>query len=274
MLRHALSFLFCLSLAVFVSGGQASAQSMNIFGNVVPANIVAADQKAVSLGVKFWSSQAGTISGVRFYRGAPNSEGYTVKLFAAGGSLLASARTSKDTCAVPCWEHVNFASPVSLMGNTSYVAAYYTSNGRYADDLYGLSNGKASGPLTASASSAVGGNGVYTYSTGFPHQTWEASNYYVDVLFTPTAPTRYLTLSFSPLSPSISAAAPAGTVVTTITAAWSDGSPFTGTLGFGTPYSNDSGAFAISGNNLVINSGSGVSSYGGTLQNVTITATQ
>ena len=176
---------------------------------------------------------------------------------------------------VPCWEQVNFTVPLSLAANTTYVAAYYTSNGRYADVAYGLTNGQTTGPLTAPASSAVGGNGVYTYSTGFPTQVWENSNYYVDVSFTPSVTTPYLTVSFSPPSPSISARAPVGTVVATINAAWSNGSPFTGTLGFNAPYSNDKATFAISGKNLIVNpSGPGVSGDGGTIQNVTIVATQ
>jgi hypothetical protein len=84
-----------------------------------------------------------------------------------------------------------------------------------------------------------------------------------------------LTLSFSPPNPSIPANAPLGTVVTTINPTWSDGSPFTGTLSFGPPYSNDQGVFAISGSNLVVNpNGPGVSSDANTTLNVTIVATQ
>jgi hypothetical protein len=269
------AFLFSILLIACSASRASLAQSpVNLFSNAVPQTAIAPDSSAVTLGMKFWSTQAGTISGIRFYRGAENSNGYTVKLFTAGGSLLASARASTDTCAVPCWEQVNFASPLSLAAYTTYVAAYYTSNGRYPDDTNGLENAKTNGALTAPASSVVGGNGVYTYSTGFPNQTWYASNYYVDVSFTPTAPTPYLTLSFNPPNPSVSATAPAGTVVTTITAAWSNGSPFTGSLGFASPYSNDNATFTISGNDLIINSGPGVSADGGTLQNVTITATQ
>lgn len=268
-------FLIVLLLSPLASANTSLSQTVTLFGNTVPKTPVDPDINAVTLGVKFWSTQAGTISGIRFYRGAPNINGYTVKLFAADGALLASAKASNDTCTVPCWEQVNFASPVSLAANTTYVAAYYTSNGAYADDTNGLTNGGTNGPLTAPTSSAVGGNGVYTYSTGFPNQTWNASNYYVDVSFTPTGSTPYLILSFNPPNPSISATAPAGTVVTTITAAWSDGSPFTGTLGFASPYSNDQATFAIAGNDLIINlGGSGVSADGGTIQNVTITATQ
>jgi hypothetical protein len=60
-----------------------------------------------------------------------------------------------------------------------------------------------------------------------------------------------------------------GSFVATIVPGWSDGSPFTGTLSFAPPYSNDHGTFAISGNSLIVNpSGPGVSSSADTIQNV------
>lgn len=251
--------------------------TVTIFDNATSQTAVAPDTGAVTLGVKFRSAQPGKVLGIRFYRGAVSRDGYAVKLFASSGSLLAVAKTWRDTCVVPCWEEVDFASPVPLAANTTYVAAYYTSSGRYAADKYGLTNGHSAGPLTAPASNMVGGNGVYTYSTAFPNQSWDDSNYYLDVAFTSTGPTPppRLTLSFNPPSPNVSPNSPAGTVVTTITAAWSDGTPFTGTLDFGPPYYNDGRTFAISGNKLIINpAGPGVSALGGTQRNVTITATQ
>jgi hypothetical protein len=222
-------------LAALICAGQVSgAQTVTLFGNAVPSTPVDSDTAAVTLGVKFWSSQPGTIAGIRFYRGyKASSSGYTVKLFSAGGALLASARTAKDTCAVPCWEEVNFPSPISIAANTTYVAAYYTGNGRYADDQDGLTNGIASSPLVAPASGQVGGNGVYTYSTGFPTQVWNASNYYVDVSFTPTAPAAQTpkAVSFSPAGPiNISDTAPAGTAVAAIQVTTNDGNPFAGTV--------------------------------------------
>jgi hypothetical protein len=42
------------------------------------------------------------------------------------GSLLVATKTWKDTCVVPCWEQVNFASPMTLAAHTTYFAAYYT----------------------------------------------------------------------------------------------------------------------------------------------------
>jgi hypothetical protein len=127
--------------------------------------------------------------------------------------------------------------------------------------------------LTAPASSVAVGNGVYNSKNAFPKSSHEASNYYVDVLFTPTGAT--LLINFSPTNPSMPANAALGTVVATITPTWSDGSPFTGTLSFARPYSNDQMVFAISGDNLIINpSGPGVSADANTVQNVTIVATQ
>jgi len=45
------------------------------------------------------------------------------------------------------------------------------------------------GPLTAPASSSSGGNGVYAYgsSSAFPTNTFNASNYWVDVVFNDTS---------------------------------------------------------------------------------------
>jgi hypothetical protein len=252
-----------------------SAQSVSIFGNAVPKIPAVSNTKAMTFGVKFWSSQSGTISAIRFYRGAVSPNGYIASLYSASGSLLGSVTLSHESGPVPGWQVATFATPIAISPNTTYVAAYYAPSGRQAVTRYGLTNGVTTGPLTAPASATVGGNGVYVYGHAFPTRTYEATNYFVDVLFAPTVATPYLTLSFSPANPSIPSNASAGTVVATINASWSDGSPFTGTLSFGTPYSNDNGMFAISGSNLIISpSGSGVSTDANTVQNVTVVATQ
>ena len=96
----------------------------------------------------------------------------------------------------------------------------------------------------------------------------------------PVSPAATLTLTFSPQMPSIPQDAPLGTVVATATAAWSDGSPFTGTIMFGSPYADDGGTFALScmrcaTANIVINPlGLGVTGDGSSVQLVTVVATQ
>jgi hypothetical protein len=261
-----------MSIAIFLSGGESAAQTISIFGNAVPSDPTGGGNK-VMLGVKFWSSQSGTISAIRFYRAAISSNGYVVSLYSAGGTLLGSATLAHESGPVPGWQVANFASPIPISANKTYVAAYYSAAGLGAGDPYKLRNGVMNGPLIAPASSAVGGNGVYNSKNAFPQSRYEASNYYVDVLFTPTGAS--LVLNFNPPNPSIPANMPVGSVVATITPTWSDGSSFTGTLSFAQPYSNDNGVFAISGNNLIVSpSGPGVSGDANTVQNVTIVATQ
>lgn len=165
-------------------------QQYNIFNAVVPAHKVASGtysaSHAITLGIKFWSSQSGTISGIRFYRGAASPLGYVARLYSADGSqLLGSVTMTTESAPVPGWQTALFPSPIPISPNTTYVAAYYAPSGQYAYTNNGLNNGLASSPLTAPASSAVGGNGVFSFGLAFPRQTYQATNYFADVLFTP-----------------------------------------------------------------------------------------
>jgi hypothetical protein len=284
MARKTLLLFFVVSFIVLSGGKLSLARSFTIFGDAVPDIPAVGDAMTgyspwyympVTLGVKFWSSQPGTISGIRFYRAAQSPQGYVTGLYSANGTLLGSATMAQESSPLPGWQEADFPSPIPISGNTTYVAAYFVPSGQFADTFYGLSQGVTNGPLYAPAGAAVGGNGVFCYCNGFPASSFENSNYFIDLVFTPTAPTSYLALNFDPPNPSITRSAPLGSVVATITASWSDGSPFTGSLSFGPPYSNDQGTFAISGNQLIINpSGPGVFSDVNQTLNVTIVATQ
>src|SRR5262249_46084690 len=141
-----LPFLIVL-IAYSVSGRSLAQSPLNILGNTVPANPVEADYSAATLGVKFWSSQGGRISGIRFYRGATSPAGYVARLYSAAGGLLGSVALAKESDPAPGWQTALFPSPISIAANTTYVAAYYTPNGKYADDYYGLNTSKTNGPL-------------------------------------------------------------------------------------------------------------------------------
>src|ERR1700730_5402158 len=155
------------------------AQSVSLFSGAVPANPVVASSKAKTLGMKFWSSQPGTVSAISFYRGAKSRYGYVARLYSANGSMLLGSVTMKtESGPVPGSQYAVFATPISLLANTTYVAAYYAPSGEYADTQKGLTAGVTTGPLTAPASSLVGGNGVYNYGLAFPSSTSRASNYF------------------------------------------------------------------------------------------------
>ncbi len=79
---------------------------------------------------------------------------------------------------------MNLATPVTLTANTIYVASYHTSGFYSADSNY-FATSLVSGVLTAPSSASSGGNGVFAYGTGssFPTNTFNATNYWVDVIF-------------------------------------------------------------------------------------------
>ena len=142
------------------------------------------DPAAVELGVKFRSDVAGEITGLRFYKGPGNTGTHVGHLWTAGGALLAEATFTGETASG--WQEVQLAAPVAIDANTTYVASYHAPNGGYAaTNGYFSGQGADSPPLHALADGVDGANGVYNYGPSgvFPTSTFEASNYWVDVVF-------------------------------------------------------------------------------------------
>ena len=148
----------------------------------VPSVASDTDTGAVNLGVKFTSDSAGSITGLRFYKGAANTGTHVGTLWSASGAVLAQATFTGETASG--WQQVNFATPVAITANTVYVASYLAPAGRYAADTGYFSAGADNAPLHALRDGVSGGNGVYAYasSTTFPTSTYNATNYWVDVV--------------------------------------------------------------------------------------------
>ena len=144
----------------------------------------ASDTSAVNLGVQFQASSSGFITGVRFYKYSDNTGSHIGSLWSSTGTLLASGTFSNETGSG--WQELDFSSPVAITANTTYVVSYHTNAGHYAFTSNGLASAVTNGPLTALAS-----GGVYAYGSGnaFPSNTFNASNYWVDVVYTQSAGT-------------------------------------------------------------------------------------
>jgi hypothetical protein len=151
--------------------------------SATPQTITDTDSKSVELGVKFQASTAGTISGIRFYKGPQNTGTHTGALWNSAGTKLASVTFTNETASG--WQQANFSSPVSIAAGTTYVASYHAPVGKYSANQNGFATAVTNGPLTALASSSSGGNGVYAYgaASAFPTNTFNATNYWVDVVF-------------------------------------------------------------------------------------------
>lgn len=174
--------ILVLSIYLFVMGsGFATAASLFLASDV-PTSVTENDPNPIELGVKFKSSSAGKITGLRFYKGPKNTGTHTAHLWSAAGTLLASATFTNETASG--WQQVNLAAPVAIAANTIYVASYH-SNGYYSETDNYFTRARTVSPLTAPDSSSSGGNGVYAYGSAvrFPTDTWLAANYSVDVVF-------------------------------------------------------------------------------------------
>ena len=80
---------------------------------------------------------------------------------------------------------MNFSSPVAVTAGTTYVASYYAPKGHYSvDSEFFATAGVDNRPLQAIAD-GVSPDGIYTYGSesAFPSSSYDATNYWVDVVF-------------------------------------------------------------------------------------------
>ena len=127
--------------------GQNNPSGTSIFNpSATPKTPDQGPDSPVEIGVKFRSDVNGTITGIRFYKSSTNTGTHIGDLWTSTGTLLAQATFTGETASG--WQQVNFATPVAIAANTTYVASYHAPNGHYAeDDNYFASSGVDTAPL-------------------------------------------------------------------------------------------------------------------------------
>jgi len=143
------------------------------------------DTQPVELGLRFSSTQDGYVHGLMFKRYPDNTGPHVAHLWDINGNLLAEATLNSTGDAYP---YIKFAQPVPIRAAPAiYIVSYYTPTGHYASSEFYFNTSGASltstWPLQTPYSAIPG---VYRYGEGggFPDQTWHASNYWVDPVFT------------------------------------------------------------------------------------------
>ena len=188
------SYVFKLSVNNGASTSQTTVNvvpattTTTIFTTQTPTGSAQTDGQAIELGVKFRSSVAGFVTGVRFYKASGNSGSHTGELYSSTGARLAQAIFTNETASG--WQQVLFSSPVAITAGTTYVAAYYSSSGFYSSTKNYFITALVNGPITALANGTDGPNGVYSYTAtpAFPANSRLKSNYWVDLVFTSNSP--------------------------------------------------------------------------------------
>lgn len=154
--------------------------------SVVPAIPNASEVNSLELGMRITSALDGYVTGVRFYKGSANTGTHTGTLWSNTGAQLATGTFTNESSTG--WQTLLFNQPVAITANTPYVVSYHTDVGRYAYTGNQFTQPTVSYPLTAIADSPNGGNGLFRAGSGvaFPTSSWNAANYWVDVVFTTT----------------------------------------------------------------------------------------
>ncbi|WP_371833313.1 DUF4082 domain-containing protein [Ferirhizobium litorale] len=141
------------------------------------------ENTGVELGMKFVASTSGTVTGIRYYKPSGDTGTHTGSIWSANGTLLGTVTFTNES--LSGWQTATFSNPIQIAAGQTYVASYHTSSGTYYSSANYFATSHTNGPLTAPSSSTSGGNGVYAYGSGgnFPGQSYNSSNYWVDVVF-------------------------------------------------------------------------------------------
>lgn len=152
--------------------------------SATPTNPSAADDRSVEVGVRFNADTDGVITSMRFYKGAGNFGTHVGSIWnASDGSLVGQATFTNESATG--WQQVTFDNPVVITGGQTYIASYLAPNGHYAIDGGYFGASVDSGHLHAPANATGAGNGVFLYTGAptFPTDSFDSSNYWVDVTF-------------------------------------------------------------------------------------------
>ncbi len=137
----------------------------------------------VTVGTKFQSDVSGSITGIRFYKGAGNNGTHVGLLFGSSGTLLGQATFTGETASG--WQQVNLSTPVAIAASTVYVVAYFSTSGFAYDASYFTTQGVNNPPLHALQYGVDGPNGVYLFGSTaqFPTSDGLSENYWADIVF-------------------------------------------------------------------------------------------
>jgi hypothetical protein len=156
--------------------------------STAPSQVDSGDGSSVEVGVRFRADYNGYITGIRFYKASTNTGTHIGNLWTNAGTLLASATFTNETSSG--WQQVNFSNPVAITANTTYVASYFAPAGHYSDSPeYFATSGADAPPIHFLENGVDGANGIFAYSgiSTFPTSSFQATNYWVDIVYVPAS---------------------------------------------------------------------------------------
>ena len=188
-----LAAVVIIAAACFVLlGGKEPAQALpcpcNVF-TATPSPSNDTDSGGIEVGFKFKADVNGYITGIRFFKTAVMTGGHTVNLWDLNGNLVSTAVSSGETASG--WQEVALPTPVAITANTTYTASIFAADGRYPFTSNFFGSEVVNFPLRAmadgSATDGLGNDGQGVFNTGnssaYPQDSFNATNYWVDVTY-------------------------------------------------------------------------------------------
>lgn len=141
------------------------------------------DTTPLTLGAKFRSDVPGMVCAVRFYKGAGNIGTHTGQLWTTSGVSLGTVTFTGESASG--WQQANFAQPIQIAANTTYIISYSAPNGHFSYSAGQLANnGIDNPPLHILSNPAGGGNAVVGFGVNaFPNTVSAGNNFWVDLVF-------------------------------------------------------------------------------------------
>lgn len=162
--------------------------SRSLFSSdTVPATPSNPSTTGFELGVKFTENRDITVTGIRFYQGAGNTQAHRAQIWSETGKSLATTTFAAST--VSGWRYQSLPIPLKVTQGTNLVASYTAPAGRFPSDRTFFDKPYTDGTITFPI-----GAGVYSDTPGtLPTKVNTNTNYYVDLVYTvgtanPTTP--------------------------------------------------------------------------------------
>lgn len=165
-----------------VSSESSLATSSSVWGDSYTPQITTHMRANYEVGMKFSSTVGGVVTGVRFYK-TPLMDGFSHvgHLWSSNGTLLASAAFTSETQSG--WQQVDFASPVAISADTTYLVTYSTGGGFVGITTNSFWTPTVNGPLQVPVNASVFGRAGM-----FPRAMGAGMNFWADVAFSPNPP--------------------------------------------------------------------------------------
>lgn len=189
-------------VALSTAGASAATGEQSLFAETsTPSTLTDPDTSQVELGVKVTALKAGNVNGIKFYKGPQNNGTHTGTVWNSSGSKLASVVFTGESASG--WQTARLSTSVHVNANQTVTISYHAPRARYSSTGNYFTASQTHGDLKTPRNA-----GVYRYGgIAFPTQTYQASNYWVDLLFAPdgVSPSPSASTSGSPsVSPSAS----------------------------------------------------------------------